>query len=126
MPAVAVEPDPGAADPATVGAGEDVVVRGCWLRSLASACLSCVPFLPLLFTLQLSCLDGRPGGGLPFAAVYCQRFKSCWSNATRLKVALAHVFVAECWPTRWSGASGKLIIQNVIGESAIFHAGDMA
>lgn len=56
-PAVAVETDPRAADPAAVAACEDVVVRGGWVGLCSLAPASSLVF-PLLLSFLLCCLDG--------------------------------------------------------------------
>ena len=97
-------------------------LHGCWCCPLPSV-LS--PHFPLILSLLLThlnvCLDDRP----PTAAVCSYSFPAYWIDDACLQISFTYVFEAKNMPSCRSGASGKLSIQHVLGDSSILHAADV-
>ena len=123
MPAVAVQPNPGATSSVTVTA---VVVCtwlcGCWCCPLPSVLSPHFPMiLSLLLTHLNTCLDDWP----PTVVVCSYSFPACWIDVACLQISFTDVFEVKNRPSSRPGASGKLTVQRVLGNLAILHAADM-
>ena len=78
--------------------------------------------VPQVFSLLLVRLDPRFYDKPPTVAVCSCTLPACWGDVACLQISFANVCVSKDRPSHKYGASSKLCIQHVLGNSTIFHA----
>ena len=122
VPAVAVQPNPGVTISVAVTAGVVcTLLCGWWCCPLLSV-LS--PHFPLILSLLLAYLNACLDDWSPTAAVCSYSLPACWIDVAWLQIPFTDVFEVKNRPSCRSGASGKLTIQHVLGDSSILHVAD--
>ena len=91
--------------------------KGCCCPTLSSALSRGVP---QVFSLPLACPDPCFEGKTPTVAVCSCSLPACWVGVACLQISFANVCISRNRPSCRSGASSKLSIQHVLGNSTIF------
>ena len=119
-PAVTVQSDSWSTSSVAVLKGVHVhawLSKGCCRPTLSSALSSGVP---QIFSLPIACLDPCFEGKTPTVAVCSCSLPACWVGVACLQISFANVCISRNRPSCRSGASSKLSIQHVLGNSTIF------
>ena len=106
---------------ATAGADEKTVRGGQLLSVLSAGPL----LLCSLLSSVLRCSEARAEILSPAGSVSSKVFPGVCADFKRLEVPFADIFETQLWTSLWSCAIGKLAIQQILGDSAIFHTADM-
>ena len=93
------------------------VVLGSELRESALCSLSSLP-IPVL----LAPLDADLRGPSPVTASFSHCRPTCWIDVPCPRVSFADVILAYDGPSSRSGSSGKLSMQDAIGDSPVVHS----
>ena len=100
-----VQSDPGVAGSIAVAAGI--------VHTVLSVLSPLLPAnLPHSVTSLNACLDDM----LPDIAVCRSIVQVCWIDGAYIQITFANAFEAKDSPSSWPGASGKLIIENILGS----------